>query len=34
MADVPNLNMDMVDGSIVSYFSDHFIRQLKAGAMT
>ena len=22
-----------VDGSVMSYFSDHFLRQLKAGAM-
>jgi acetyl-CoA C-acetyltransferase len=34
MADVPNLTRDQIDGAICSYFSDHFTRQLKAGAMT
>lgn len=33
MADVPALSMDMIDGSSVSYFSDHFTRQLMAGIM-
>ncbi|MCL4368470.1 MAG: thiolase domain-containing protein [Actinobacteria bacterium] len=33
MADVPALTMDMIDGSSVSYFSDHFTRQLMAGIM-
>lgn len=31
--DVPRLYRDMIDGSVCSYFSDHFTRQLKAGAM-
>lgn len=34
MAEVPNLTMEQIDGAICSYFSDHFTRQLKAGAMT
>ena len=33
MGDVPGLSRDMIDGSVCSYFSDHFTRQLKAGAM-
>jgi acetyl-CoA C-acetyltransferase len=33
MADVPSLTRDAIDGSVCSYFSDHFTRQLKAGAM-
>ncbi len=33
MRDVPNLTMDMIDGSVASYFSDHFTRQLMAGIM-
>jgi len=33
MNDVPNLTLDMIDGSTVSYFSDHFARQLMAGIM-
>ncbi|MDA8442705.1 MAG: thiolase domain-containing protein [Peptococcaceae bacterium] len=33
MADVPNLTLDQIDGSITSYFSDHFTRQLMAGIM-
>jgi acetyl-CoA C-acetyltransferase len=33
MSDVPNLTMDQIDGSICSYFSDHFTRQLMAGIM-
>ena len=32
-ADVPKLKPAMIDGSVISYFSDHFTRQLKAGAM-
>jgi acetyl-CoA C-acetyltransferase len=31
--EVPNLTLDMIDGTRVSYFSDHFSRQLKAGSM-
>src|SRR5881397_3807235 len=27
------LTLDDIDGSVISYFSDHFTRQLKAGAM-
>src|SRR5687768_17509508 len=34
LADVPDLTRDQIDGAICSYFSDHFTRQLKAGAMT
>lgn len=33
MADVPSLTRDTIDGSSVSYFSDHFTRQLMAGIM-
>src|SRR3990170_5311930 len=33
MKDVPNLTTEMIDGSVGSYFSAHFTRQLKAGAM-
>ena len=33
MADVPRLTLDMIDGSSISYFSDHFTRQLMAGIM-
>src|SRR5660398_249631 len=33
MEDVPDLTTDMIDGSSVSYFSDHFTRQLMAGIM-
>jgi len=33
LASAPSLDPSMIDGSIVSYFSDHFTRQLKAGAM-
>ncbi len=33
MRDIPQLKKDMIDGSVCSYFSDHFTRQLKAGAM-
>ena len=32
-AEVPNLTNAMIDGSRVSYFSDHFSRQLKAASM-
>jgi acetyl-CoA C-acetyltransferase len=33
MNDVPDLTLDMIDGSVASYFSDHFSRQLMAGIM-
>jgi acetyl-CoA C-acetyltransferase len=33
MADVPTLSRAEIDGSVCSYFSDHFTRQLMAGAM-
>lgn len=33
LADVPNLTRDMIDGTRISYFSDHFTRQLKAASM-
>src|SRR5512136_566411 len=33
LADVPSLSRKDIDGSVCSYFSDHFTRQLKAGAM-
>ncbi|KLU60227.1 acetyl-CoA acetyltransferase [Peptococcaceae bacterium CEB3] len=33
MADVPGLTLDLIDGSVASYFSDHFTRQLMAGIM-
>ncbi|HZW84140.1 MAG TPA: hypothetical protein VFF14_12065, partial [Candidatus Deferrimicrobium sp.] len=33
MGDVPNLSLSQVDGSVCSYFSDHFTRQLMAGIM-
>jgi len=33
MADVPHLTLDQIDGSVIAYFSDHFTRQLMAGAM-
>ncbi len=33
LADVPGLGREDIDGSVCSYFSDHFTRQLKAGAM-
>jgi len=33
LKDLPELEKDMIDGSVCSYFSDHFTRQLKAGAM-
>ncbi len=31
--DLPGLTREAIDGSVCSYFSDHFTRQLKAGAM-
>ncbi|HEX9024173.1 MAG TPA: thiolase domain-containing protein [Geobacteraceae bacterium] len=31
--DLPGFNREMIDGTVCSYFSDHFTRQLKAGAM-
>jgi acetyl-CoA C-acetyltransferase len=33
MSEVPKLTLDMIDGSVASYFSDHFTRQLMAGIM-
>ncbi len=33
MNDVPALSPEMIDGSVGSYFSDHFTRQLMAGIM-
>lgn len=33
MAEVPALTLDEIDGSVGSYFSDHFTRQLKAASM-
>jgi len=33
ISDLPGLSREMIDGSVCSYFSDHFTRQLKAGAM-
>ena len=33
LADLPSLSRREIDGSVCSYFSDHFTRQLKAGAM-
>ncbi|MBJ6726292.1 thiolase C-terminal domain-containing protein [Geomesophilobacter sediminis] len=33
LADLPGLSRDAIDGSVCSYFSDHFTRQLMAGAM-
>jgi acetyl-CoA C-acetyltransferase len=33
LADLPGLSRDRIDGSVCSYFSDHFTRQLMAGAM-
>jgi acetyl-CoA C-acetyltransferase len=32
-ADLPRLTLDQIDGSVASYFSDHFARQLKAASM-
>ena len=31
--DLPKLKREMIDGSVASYFSDHFTRQLMAGIM-
>jgi acetyl-CoA C-acetyltransferase len=33
VADAPNLSKDRIDGTRISYFSDHFTRQLKAASM-
>ncbi|MFN3650336.1 MAG: thiolase C-terminal domain-containing protein [Armatimonadota bacterium] len=33
LADVPELTREQIDGSVCSYFSDHFAGQLMAGAM-
>ncbi len=33
MRDCPKLRRDHIDGTVVSYFSDHFTRQLMAGIM-
>lgn len=33
LADLPGLSRDQIDGSVCSCFSDHFTRQLMAGAM-
>ncbi len=33
LSNVPKLDPSNIDGSVVSYFSDHFTRQLMAGAM-
>ena len=33
LRDCPKLTLDRIDGSVVSYFSDHFTRQLMAGIM-
>ena len=33
MKDAPDLTLDMIEGSVASYFSDHFTRQLMAGIM-
>jgi len=33
MRDAPKLRKTDIDGTVVSYFSDHFTRQLKAGVM-
>lgn len=33
MKDIPELTIDMIDGSVGSYFSDHFTRQLMAAIM-
>ena len=32
-SECPNLTNDRIDGSRISYFSDHFTRQLKAASM-
>lgn len=33
LADLPGLTPEKIDGSVCSYFSDHFTRQVMAGAM-
>lgn len=33
MKEIPDLSLKMIDGSVGSYFSDHFTRQLKAASM-
>ncbi len=33
LADLPKLKLEMIDGAVGSYFSDHFTRQLKAASM-
>lgn len=33
MNDLPGLTREMIDGTVCSYFSDHFTRQVMAGAM-
>lgn len=33
LKDIPNLTADRIDGTRISYFSDHFTRQLKAASM-
>jgi acetyl-CoA C-acetyltransferase len=33
LRDAPKLNRELIDGSVCSYFSDHFTRQVMAGAM-
>lgn len=33
MNELPDLSLEMIDGSVASYFSDHFTRQLMAGIM-
>ena len=33
LSDIPKLKPSMIDGSVISYFSDHFSRQLMCGAM-
>jgi len=33
LKDIPNLTKDRIDGTRISYFSDHFSRQLKAASM-
>ena len=33
LGDLPKLKLEMIDGAVGSYFSDHFTRQLKAASM-
>jgi acetyl-CoA C-acetyltransferase len=33
LSDLPGLSKELIDGSVCSYFSDHFTRQVMAGAM-